>query len=136
MIALGLDDTGDLDFDPNTGVFNMVSDEDELAQKLSLLLGENLGEIPWNEDIGLDHQDIIANGDNRDAVESIISQYLEDQWPNNFGSVNITDFNFDSQHRLTSLTGTVTLSDENFVPFAVNETQDGDEGSDDDATNS
>ena len=38
MIAFGLDSTGDLDFDSNTGAFNMVEDDDEIAQKLSLLL--------------------------------------------------------------------------------------------------
>ena len=31
MIAFGLDSTGDLDLNPNTGAFNMVEDDDEIA---------------------------------------------------------------------------------------------------------
>lgn len=128
MIAFGLDDTGDLDFNPDTGVFNMVSDEDELAQKLFLLLGENIGEIPWNEDIGLNQADVIANGDDEDVVNSILTEYLEDQWPDKFDSLELTSFDVDKQDRLTTAAGTVTLTDGTNVPFNVSENNDNDDG--------
>lgn len=124
MIALGLDDTGDLDFNPDTGVFNMVSDEDEVAQKLYLILGENIGEIPWNEDIGLNHLDMIANGDNQTVIQSILEQYLQDQWPETFESVEITDFQVDGVNRLTSVSADVTLVDGTTTSAIVNEGDD------------
>ena len=61
MIAFGLDSTGDLDLNPNTGAFNMIEDDDEIAQKLSLLVNINIAELLWNEDIGLDHNELLAH---------------------------------------------------------------------------
>ena len=81
MIAFGLDSTGDLDFNPNTGAFNMVEDDDEIAQKLSLLLNINIAELLWDEDIGLDHNELLANADDQGIIQSILSDYLQEQWP-------------------------------------------------------
>ena len=102
----------------------MVSDEDEVAQKLYLILGENIGEIPWNEDIGLNHLDMIANGDNQTVIQSILEQYLQDQWPETFESVEITDFQVDGVNRLTSVSADVTLVDGTTTSAIVNEGDD------------
>lgn len=111
MIAFGLDDTGDLDFDANTGVFNLVEDDDELAQKLSLLLNINTAELLWNEDIGIDHNDLLANADDQGVIQSILADYLQEQWPEEFDAVEITDFEVNAEQRITNLSATVTLND-------------------------
>lgn len=133
MIAFGLDSTGDLDFNPNTGAFNMVEDDDEIAQKLSLLLNINIAELLWNEDIGLDHNELLANADDQAIIQSILSDYLQEQWPDTFDSVEITKFEANQQERITSLEATVTLTTGETVTSSVSVDDQGDE---DDATNS
>lgn len=130
MIALGLDDTGDLDFDANTGVFNLVEDDDELAQKLSLLLNINTAELLWNEDIGIDHNDLLANADDQGVIQSILTDYLQEQWPEEFDAVEITDFEVNAEQRITNLSATVTLNDGTTIAAKVGV----DEGGDVDAT--
>lgn len=131
MIAFGLDDTGDLDFDANTGVFNLVEDDDELAQKLSLLLNINTAELLWNEDIGIDHNDLLANADDQGAIQSILADYLQEQWPEDFDVVEITDFEVNAEQRITNLSATVTLNGGTTIAATVGV----DEGGDVDATN-
>lgn len=131
MIAFGLDDTGDLDFDANTGVFNLVEDDDELAQKLSLLLNINTAELLWNEDIGIDHNDLLANADDQGVIQSILADYLQEQWPEEFDAVEITDFEVNSEQRITNLSATVTLNGGTTIAATVGV----DEGGDVDATN-
>lgn len=131
MIAFGLDDTGDLDFDPNTGVFNLVEDDDELVQKLSLLLNINTAELLWNEDIGIDHNDLLANADDQGVIQSILADYLQEQWPEEFDAVEITDFEVNAEQRITNLSAMVTLNDGTIVAATVGV----DEGGDADATN-
>lgn len=131
MIAFGLDDTGDLDFDANTGVFNLVEDDDELAQKLSLLLNISTAELLWNEDIGIDHNDLLANADDQGAIQSILADYLQEQWPEEFDAVEITDFEVNAEQRITNLSATVTLNDGTTIAAKVGV----DEGGDVDATN-
>ncbi|ARN91240.1 hypothetical protein AZI09_12160 (plasmid) [Levilactobacillus brevis] len=131
MIAFGLDNTGDLDFDANTGVFNLVEDDDELAQKLSLLLNINTAELLWNEDVGIDHNDLLANADDQGVIQSILADYLQEQWPEEFDAVEINDFEVNAEQRITNLSATVTLNDGTTVAATVG----GDEGGDADATN-
>lgn len=133
MIAFGLDSTGDLDFNPNTGAFNMVENDDEIAQKLSLLLNINIAELLWNEDIGLDHNELLANADDQGIIQSILSDYLQEQWSDTFDSVEITNFEANQQQRITSLEATVTLTTGEIVTSSVSVDDQGDE---DDATNS
>lgn len=132
MTNLALDSTGDLDFNPSTGVFNTVDEDDELAQKLWLVLGINLGEIEWDDNIGLDHIDMILNGDDQSVLQSILKEYLEQQWPDTFDSIEITDFNADGQQRLTNLSATVTLLDGTTATASVG--LDDDDGGDTDAS--
>lgn len=127
MIAFGLDDTGDLDFDSNAGVFNMVENNDEVAQKLSLLLNINIAELPWNEDIGLNHNELLASGDDQGAIQAILADYLQDQWPDFFDSIEITGFEVNNAQRITSLEATVTLVNGETVTTGVN-TKEGDDG--------
>ncbi|MFC6180356.1 hypothetical protein [Lactiplantibacillus daowaiensis] len=114
MIALKLDSTGDIEFDANTGTFSMVADDDEVAQALELLLGINLGELDWNPDLGLNHMDVLINGDDKDVVEAIINDYLSDQLGEAFDSFEITDFKIDKLNRLTSLVGTVAIDGDTY----------------------
>uniref|UniRef100_UPI00403F1D4B hypothetical protein n=1 Tax=Lentilactobacillus hilgardii TaxID=1588 RepID=UPI00403F1D4B len=127
MIAFGLDSTGDLDFNPNTGAFNMVEDDDEIAQKLSLLLNINIAELLWNEDIGLNHNELLANADDQGIIQSILSDYLQEQWPDTFDSVEITNFEANQQQRITSLEATVTLTTGETVTSSVSVDDQGDE---------
>ena len=131
MIAFGLDNTGDLDFDSNTGVFNLVEDDDELAQKLSLLLNINTAELLWNEDIGIDHNDLLANADDQGVIQSILADYLQEQWPEEFDAVEITDFEVNAEQRITNLSATVTLNGGTTIAATVGV----DVGGDVDATN-
>ncbi|MCP9334233.1 hypothetical protein [Lentilactobacillus hilgardii] len=127
MIAFGLDSTGDLDFNPNTGAFNMVEDDDEIAQKLSLLLNINIAELLWNEDIGLNHNELLANADDQGVIQSNLSDYLQEQWPDTFDSVEITNFEANQQQRITSLEATVTLTTGETVTGSVSVDDQGDE---------
>lgn len=115
MSAFALDDTGDLNFNPDTGVFNMVDGEDATAQKVFLSLGTNSGELDWNKAIGIDQLDLILNGDDESYISTAINQYLEEQWPDTFENCTITNMNVDYSHRLTSFSATITLNDGTFV---------------------
>lgn len=114
MIAPRIDDTGDLDFDQATGVFNMVEGDDEIRQALRLLLGINVGELDWNPDIGLNHLDVMANASDESMIQSIITDYLRDQLGEASDSFEITSFKTDNQERLTSIVGTITIDGQEF----------------------
>ncbi|GAY74294.1 hypothetical protein [Lentilactobacillus kosonis] len=111
MIAFGLDDTGDLDFNSNTGVFNMIDTDQELAQKLWIALGINVAELPWNEDIGLNQLDLIMSGDDQTAIQTLLDDYLQTQWADTYDNIDVTEFKVDNLNRLTELSATVTLKD-------------------------
>lgn len=115
MSAFALDDTGDLDFNPDTGVFTMIDGEDATAQKVFLLLGTNSGELDWNKDKGIDQLDLVMNGQNENYISDAINQYLEEQWPEQFENAEITSFNVDNFDRLTSFSATVSLNDGTLV---------------------
>ncbi|MFC6180028.1 hypothetical protein [Lactiplantibacillus daowaiensis] len=135
MMALALDSTGDIDFDANTGVFNTVNDNDEIVQHLNLLLGINLGELAWNDDIGLDQNDVMINGDNESVVQSILDDYLQTQLGESYEGIEITDFSIDREQRLSALSATITMDGEAYnATMALDNTAD-DEGDDDSATN-
>jgi len=111
MIAFGLDNTGDLDFNSNTGVFNMIDTDQELAQKLWIVLGINVAELPWNEDIGLNQLDVIMNGDDQAAIQTLLDDYLQTQWADTYDNIDVTEFKVDNLNRVTELSATVTLKD-------------------------
>ena len=115
MTAFVLDDTGDLDFNPDAGVFNMTDGDDATAQKLWLTLSTNAGELDWNRNIGIDHFALIINGDDESYISTAINQYLEEQWPDTFENCEITSFDVDNLHRLTSFAANVTLNDGTIV---------------------
>jgi len=109
----------------------VVEDDDELAQKLSLLLNINTAELLWNEDVGIDHNDLLANADDQGVIQSILADYLQEQWPEEFDAVEINDFEVNAEQRITNLSATVTLNDGTTVAATVGV----DEGGDADATN-
>ncbi|MGJ3947091.1 hypothetical protein [Levilactobacillus brevis] len=136
MIAFKLDNSGDLDFDQAAGTFNMVEGDDEIRQALWLLMGVNLGELSWNEDLGLNHMDVLINADDAAVVQSIVSDYLKDQLGEAFDSFQISDFKVDKQNRLTKLNGEVVLDGESYNErITLAQTIDNnDEGDDEDAS--
>ncbi|VDG31417.1 hypothetical protein [Lactobacillus buchneri CD034] [Lactiplantibacillus mudanjiangensis] len=136
MMALALDSTGDIDFDANTGVFNTVNDNDEIVQHLNLLLGINLGELTWNDEIGLDQNDVMINGDNESIVQSILDDYLQAQLGESYEGIEVTDFSVDREQRLSTLSATVTMDGETFNAAMALDNGSDDEGDDDNATNS
>ncbi|ODP95363.1 hypothetical protein [Levilactobacillus brevis] len=136
MIAFKLDNSGDLDFDQAAGIFNMIEGDDEIRQALWLLMGVNLGELSWNEDLGLNHMDVLINADDAAVVQSIVSDYLKDQLGEAFDSFQISDFKVDKQNRLTKLNGEVVLDGESYNErITLAQTIDNnDEGDDEDAS--
>jgi len=136
MIAFKLDNSGDLDFDQAAGTFNMIEGDDEIRQALWLLMGVNLGELSWNEDLGLNHMDVLINADDAAVVQSIVSDYLKDQLGEAFDSFQISDFKVDKQNRLTKLNGEVVLDGESYNErITLAQTIDNnDEGDDEDAS--
>lgn len=136
MIAFKLDNSGDLDFDQAAGTFNIVEGDDEIRQALWLLMGVNLGELSWNEDLGLNHMDVLINADDAAVVQSIVSDYLKDQLGEAFDSFQISDFKVDKQNRLTKLNGEVVLDGESYNErITLAQTIDNnDEGDDKDAS--
>ncbi|VDG20621.1 hypothetical protein [Lactobacillus buchneri CD034] [Lactiplantibacillus mudanjiangensis] len=136
MMALALDSTGDIDFDANTGVFNTVNDNDEIVQHLNLLLGINLGELTWNDEIGLDQNDVMINGDNESIVQSILDDYLQAQLGESYEGIEVTDFSVDREQRLSMLSATVTMDGETYNASMALDNGSDDEGDDDNATNS
>ncbi|MEJ6401042.1 hypothetical protein [Nicoliella lavandulae] len=110
--AFALDDDGDIKYNEDTGTFDMVSADDEVTQYLYLLLGTNLGELTWNEDIGLPQQQLILMGDDEMAVQSMISNYLEEMLGTQFVDLDITHFEVDNENRLTNLQCSVTMNTE------------------------
>lgn len=136
MIAFKLDNSGDLDFDQATGTFNMIEGDDEIRQALWLLMGVNLGELSWNEDLGLNHMDVLINADDAAVVQSIVSDYLKDQLGEAFDSFQISDFKVDKQNRLTKLNGEVVLDGESYNERIIlaQTIDNNDEGDDEDAS--
>lgn len=136
MIAFKLDNSGDLDFDQAAGTFKIVEGDDEIRQALWLLMGVNLGELSWNEDLGLNHMDVLINADDAAVVQSIVSDYLKDQLGEAFDSFQISDFKVDKQNRLTKLNGEVVLDGESYNErITLAQTIDNnDEGDDEDAS--
>lgn len=130
MIAFKLNSYGDLDFDHETGAFNMVEGDDEIRQALYLLMGTNIGELPWNEDIGLNHMDVLINADDQSIVQTIISDYLRDQLGDSFETFEISSFRVDKLNRLTSLVGTVTIDGVSYTEQVAVE-QSNDDGEED-----
>lgn len=133
MTAFALDDTGDLDFNSDTGVFNMIDGDNATAQKLYLSLSTNAGELDWNKNIGIDHFSLIINGNDESYITAAINQYLEEQWPDTFENCEITSFNVDNLHRLTSFEATVRLNDGTIVNVQTNLAEE--QGDDQDAGN-
>lgn len=134
MIAPKIDETGDLDFDQESGTFNMIEGDDEVEQSLYLLLGTNIGELSWNEDLGLNHMDVFINADDQSIVQTIITEYLRDQLGDSFETFEITNFKADKLNRLTSLSGTVTIDGEAYKEQMELEQSDVEEGDDEDAS--
>ncbi|WP_054690976.1 hypothetical protein [Fructilactobacillus florum] len=81
--------TNDVAFNRSNGVFNFVNDNDELAQRIKILLGTNLGEIPWDRTKGFDQNNIIRNGKQIHVIETAITEYLKKQL-NTFVEVKVT----------------------------------------------
>ncbi|MCT2899717.1 hypothetical protein EFM54_12180, partial [Lentilactobacillus buchneri] len=79
------------------------------------------------------HNELLANADDQGIIQSILSDYLQEQWPDTFDSVEITKFEANQQQRITSLEATVTLTTGETVTSSVSVDDQGDE---DDATNS
>ncbi|WP_204122017.1 hypothetical protein [Levilactobacillus sp. 244-2] len=135
MIAFKLDESGDLDFDPETGTFAMTEGDDEIRQALYLLMGINIGELPWNEDIGLNHMDVLINADDQSIVQTIITDYLRDQLGDSFETFEISKLKVDELNRLTSLTGTITIDGESYTEqVALAQSNDDGEEDDEDAS--
>lgn len=135
MIALALDDTGDINFDVNAGVFSTVNDNDELAQHLSILLGINPGELAWNEELGLDHNDVIINGDNKTIVQGILDDYLKTQLDDSYGGIEINEFDVDYSQRLTALSATVVMDGDRYNTTLAISNSANENGDDSNATN-
>ncbi|MCT2899807.1 hypothetical protein EFM54_12765, partial [Lentilactobacillus buchneri] len=78
------------------------------------------------------HNELLANADDQGIIQSILSDYLQEQWPDTFDSIEITKFEANQQQRITSLEATVTLTTGETVTSSISVDDQGDE---DDAAN-
>lgn len=69
-------DDGDMIFSHSQGDLAMVSDEDEIYQKIRIALGTNEMELEWNPDFGLSHGNVMDNIYDTSYVQTIIDDYL------------------------------------------------------------
>lgn len=106
---LQVDETNDIQLDPDTGDFIMTDDSD-LTEATRIALGTNAGELEWNTGFGLDHLNLLSMIDNEPAMEAEISDYLEAQF-DNFVSAEITSMT--RKQRVATISLKVIYSDDN-----------------------
>lgn len=87
-----------------------VNDDEELAQAIKITLATNLGELEWNREFGLSHQDILDNTDNQDYVLKQIEDCLTTHF-DNFGNVKIISIEPRTEDRLLNIELEVTMTD-------------------------
>lgn len=92
-----LDEDGDFSINDSIGDLRHVNND--LQQKVWLLLNTNTSELDWNEDIGISFLELIANADNTSVLQQIINEYLENQLPDLFDYCEITSSHLDTTTR-------------------------------------
>lgn len=116
MKDLMLDDSGDLIVDNVSGDLNMIDGKDELTQYVYSLLNTFLGELSWNEERGLNQMQLLNSTDDKQALQSTLSDYLQDKL-NNFDSIEINSSEINDRN--LNIQATIKLNDGTSISTAV-----------------
>ena len=87
---------------PRGNQIQLVKDNELLAQKFLIVLGTNIGEWFWNENLGINYDFIIGKGITEDMIRSQIEVGIHQVDPNMF----LSDFkvNFNKAKRTANIT--------------------------------
>jgi phage baseplate assembly protein W len=96
-----------------------ISDDEELAQAVKITLATNLGELEWNREFGLSHQDILDNTENHDYVLKQIEDCLTTHF-DNFENVKIISIQPRTEDRLLDVRLEITMADGEVVNVDTN----------------
>lgn len=123
MNDIKLDETGDIVIDDTAGDIAYVSGKDELTQHVQSLLNTFLGELSWNEERGLNQMQLLNSLDDKQAIQTTLSDYL-DEHLDNFESISIGSSEIND--RSLNIKATIKLNDGTNIETAI--------GGDDDAS--
>ena len=101
---LALNNANDIDLNNTTGSFNTVSGLKELMQKIYNALNINLGEIPWNDNVGINQNILLNNAKNPTNVNSIIRSYFRQLFGSLFVNSKVIKSHLDTKNRVAKLT--------------------------------
>lgn len=88
MLAIKLDDTGDIEF--LSGQLQLVSGQNEIAQSCRIILGINKGEWFLNPELGIDHSKFLGKGVSEDEMrDEIMSGLLQEPRVQTVESIDI-----------------------------------------------
>lgn len=111
MKDLAIDqNTGDLVVNNESGDFELVENDRNLQQKIYSLLNTNTGELSWNDEIGIDFLELINVSKDKNALQKIIYDYLDEQL-DYLSDVEIIDTQLDRADRILYIELNITLSD-------------------------
>lgn len=110
MKDLAIDqNTGDLVVNNESGDFELVENDRNLQQKIYSLLNTNTGELSWNDEIGIDFLELINVSKDKNALQKIIYDYLDEQL-DYLSDVEIIDTQLDRADRILYIELNITLS--------------------------
>lgn len=125
MKDLRIDETGDLIINHETGDLDLVEDDENLQQKIYSLLNTNAGELSWNEEIGIDFLELINVSKDKEAIQKIIYDYLDEQL-DDLSDVEIVETDLDSLDRILHIKVNITLSDGSVIESDIGGEEDAD----------
>ena len=120
-ILLGSD--GDMVLIPSTGDVQIVTDQDQLKQKIQLALATNTLELEWNPDFGLSHGELMDNLYDQSYVQQIIDDYLTEMFEE-VNDVTVENFVEDGNRHMTIY---LTVELESGETLTMNSTLGGDD---------
>jgi phage baseplate assembly protein W len=116
--AIGLTEAGDLEFDPNTNTFTIVTDLVNLTQAIKILLKTLKGEIRFYPDFGLDIPQLLDKNISDDNLKhAIVNSMKRDPRIRSVDGVDLVRDrrNLSISMRVTTFTGAVLDFRDNMV---------------------
>ncbi|CAI2679120.1 hypothetical protein [Apilactobacillus apinorum] len=92
MKDVQMDNSGDIVIDNESGDISMISSDSELEQHIYSLLNTFVGELSWNEELGLNQMQLLASANDKNAIQSILNDYLRSNLTN-FDTLKVIDMN-------------------------------------------
>lgn len=104
MADFALDENRDADYDNESKIFNTITDPiEDLTQAILVFLNTNIGELPWNEDFGIDHQQVLMDIDNQSALDEELSDWIKDEFDDYVEDVDVTDVIHDGRRAIIQI---------------------------------